>query len=137
MKMLLLRRSIAIAAALAPLAPWPHSALATECAGRGTQTELNLCEGANFKQADDQLNAAYAKLLKKVSAAGQSKLRDAQKSWIKYRDAQCAFETLGTIGGSIHGMMVSQCLTDLTEQQTKRLQRQMNCQEGDVSCGGQ
>jgi len=44
---------------------------------------------------------------------------------------------MGTSGGSIHGMMLSQCLTDLTAQQTKRLQRQLNCAEGDVSCGGQ
>lgn len=137
MKMLLLRRAIAMAAALGPLAPWSYSALATDCGGRGSQTELNECEGANFKQADARLNAVYAKLLNKVSAAGQSKLRDAQKSWIKFRDAQCAFETLGTIDGSIHGMVVALCLTDLTEQQTKRLQRQLTCEEGDVSCGGQ
>ncbi|MFO1123889.1 MAG: lysozyme inhibitor LprI family protein [Methylocystis sp.] len=98
---------------------------------------MNLCESDNFKQVDAQLNAVYAKLMKKISPVGQSKLREAQKSWISYRDAQCAFDTLGTLDGSIHTMVAAQCLAELTENQTKRLQHQLNCEEGDVSCGGQ
>ncbi len=137
MKTFFIRCLIAIGAALVGLTHASSAALAKECDGSGSQTELNLCEGENFKQADAKLNAVYAKLLKKISAAGQTKLRPAQKSWISYRDAQCAFETLGTIDGSIHGMVVAQCLTDLTGQQTKRLQHQLSCEEGDVSCGGQ
>ena len=132
-----LPRAAAISAAFVVLAHSTSWALAKDCDGRGSQTDLNLCAGENFKQADAKLNAVYAKLLKKISAAGQSKLREAQKSWIAYRDAQCAFETLGTIDGSIHSMVVAQCLTDVTEQQTKRLQHQLTCEEGDVSCGGQ
>jgi len=132
-----LRRAAAISAAFVVLAHSMNWALAKDCDGRGSQTDLNLCAGENFKQADAKLNAFYAKLQKKISAAGQSKLREAQKSWLAYRDAQCAFETLGTIDGSIHSMVVAQCLTDVTEQQTKRLQHQLTCQEGDVSCGGQ
>lgn len=137
MKSFPLRRAAAVGAAVVVLVQWTTLGLAKECAGRGSQTDLNLCEGENFKQADAKLNAVYAKLLKKISAAGQPKLRDAQKAWIAYRDAQCAFETLGTIDGSIHSMVVAQCLTDLTVQQTNRLQHQLNCEEGDVSCGGQ
>ena len=132
-----LRRAAAISAAFVVVAHSTSWALAKDCDGRGSQTDLNLCAGENFKQADATLNAVYAKLLKKISAAGQSKLREAQKSWIAYRDAQCAFETLGTIDGSIHSMVVAQCLADVTEQQTKRLQHQLTCEEGDVSCGGQ
>jgi uncharacterized protein YecT (DUF1311 family) len=132
-----LPRFSAIGAAFAALLYGSSFALAKDCSGRGSQTDLNLCEGDNYKQADAKLNAVYGKLMKKISADGQSKLRDAQKSWIAYRDAQCAFETLGTIDGSIHSMVVAQCLADLTEQQTKQLQRQLTCEEGDVSCGGQ
>lgn len=136
MKRFFLRRS-ATGVAFLVLTHWTNLALAKECDGRGSQADLNLCAGDNFKQADTKLNAVYAKLLKKISAAGQAKLREAQKSWIAYRDSQCAFETLGTIDGSIHGMVVAQCLADLTEQQTKRLQQQLTCEEGDLSCGGQ
>jgi uncharacterized protein YecT (DUF1311 family) len=131
-------RARAMMTALAFVAmSWPDFALAKDCAGLDTQAALNMCEGGNFKEADTALNAAFSKLIAKVSANGQAKLREAQKSWIKYRDQQCAFETLGTIGGTIHGMVVAQCLTELTTQQTKRLLHQLNCEEGDVSCGGQ
>jgi uncharacterized protein YecT (DUF1311 family) len=130
-------RLVAISAAFLALSQWSSLALARDCSLLNTQTEMNNCEGENFKAADAELNAVYAKLLNKVSPTGRQKLQQAQRSWIAYRDAQCAFDTMGTTGGSIHGMMLSQCLTDLTAQQTKRLQHQLNCPEGDVSCGGQ
>ncbi|TLG79109.1 lysozyme inhibitor LprI family protein [Methylocystis sp. B8] len=137
MNTFLLRAPVAIGVTIVAAAHWLGLAVAKDCSGLNTQTAMNLCAGENFKHADAELNAVYAKLLGKVSAAGGPKLREAQKSWIKYRDAQCEFETMGTTGGSIHGMMLWQCLTDLTVQQTKRLQHQLTCQEGDVSCGGQ
>ncbi|WP_292532462.1 lysozyme inhibitor LprI family protein [Methylocystis sp.] len=137
MKIFPLRCSIAVAVAFVVLAHWSSLAMAKDCSGLDTQTAMNLCAGDNFKQSDAELNAVYQKLLSKISPGGQSKLREAQKSWIRYRDQQCEFDTMGTIGGSIHSMMLWQCLTDLTAQQTKMLQHQLNCQEGDVSCGGQ
>jgi len=137
MKIILLRCLMAIGAAFLVLAHGSSLARAKDCSSLNTQTAMNLCEGDNFKQADAELNAVYVKLLSKISVTGQSKLREAQKAWIKYRDAQCEFDTMGTTGGSIHSMMLWQCLTDLTAQQTKRLQHQLTCQEGDVSCGGQ
>lgn len=132
-----LRVFCAMSAAFIILSYGSNSALAKDCSRLDTQTALNICAGENFKQADAELNAAYAILLGRISLKGREKLQEAQRSWIKYKDAQCAFDTMGTIGGSIHSMIAAQCLTDLTEQQTKRLQRQLACQEGDVSCGGQ
>lgn len=137
MNKFLLRTPGVIGVTIVAAAHWSSLAVAKECSGLDTQTAMNLCEGENFKQADAELNATYAKLVSKISATGQSKLREAQKAWIKYRDAQCEFNTMGTMGGSIHSMMLWQCLSDLTAQQTKRLQHQLNCPEGDVSCGGQ
>ena len=61
-------------------------------------------------------------------------LQVAQRAWIAFRDAECAYTTAGSEGGSIHPMEVSQCLTDLTEQRTKQLTSSANCQEGDASC---
>jgi uncharacterized protein YecT (DUF1311 family) len=114
-----------------------HLAEAKDCNGNGTQADMNICERKNLENADARLNAAYNKLAAKVSAAGKAKLVDAQRAWIKYRDLQCDFESMGTNGGSIHSMIVGQCLTEMTAAQTKRLERQLNCEEGDTSCGGQ
>ena len=44
---------------------------------------------------------------------------------------------MATTGGSIHSMMVAICLTRLSDQRTKDLEKQLNCPEGDLSCGGQ
>lgn len=112
-------------------------AQAADCGKLSTQLDMNLCEGKNFEQADGRLNAVYGKLAAKVSPAGKAKLVDAQRAWIKYRDAQCQFEAFGTNGGSINGMMVSQCMTQMTRDQTARLARQLDCPEGDMSCGAQ
>jgi uncharacterized protein YecT (DUF1311 family) len=98
----------------------PVFAAEKDCSEMRTQLEINDCEGQKFKKADAALNAAYAKLAAKVSTEGKAKLVEAQRAWIKYRDAQCAFETLGTINGSIHPLEIAQCETELTKEQTKR-----------------
>ena len=110
---------------------------ASPCDTPRTQADLNACAGNAAKQADAKLNDVYATLAKRVSPAGRQALRAAQRAWITYRDAQCGFDTLGTQGGSIHAMMVASCLRDLTDAQAALLQKQINCPEGDTSCGGQ
>ena len=101
-----------------------------------SQMELNAQAGADLRKSDQQLNAVYNKLRAKISDAGKKSLQTAQQSWLRYRDQECEFETSGTVGGSIHGMMVAICQTRLTDQRVKDLERLLNCQEGDLSCAG-
>ncbi len=108
-----------------------------DCSNAVKQIELNSCADRSFRAADAELNQIYQALAQKVTKPGAAKLNAAQRAWIAYRDAQCAFETAGTEGGSIHPMIVSGCLETLTRAQTKRLAGQLNCEEGDTSCGGQ
>lgn len=107
------------------------------CADLNTQMEITICEGKKLEKADAALNDAYTKLSKKVSAENKAKLVETQRAWMKFRDAQCDFETLGTTGGSIHPMEVAICRAELTRAQTKRLLHQLDCDEGDPTCGGQ
>lgn len=129
------RLKLCIVAGVCMLGPAP--APAADCANLATQADMNFCEGKNFEKADARLNAVFSKLAAKITPAGKAKLVDAQRAWIKYRDLQCAFDTLGTEAGSIHAMMVAQCLTQTTADQATRLEKQLNCEEGDMSCGGQ
>lgn len=101
-----------------------------------SQMEMNAQAGSAFQKSDAQLNAVYNKLRARISDAGKQKLQAAQQSWLRFRDQECEFETSGTLGGSIHSMMVAMCLTRLTDQRTKDLDRLLNCQEGDLSCAG-
>jgi uncharacterized protein YecT (DUF1311 family) len=113
------------------------NAQTVDCANASTQLAMNECAERSFKAADAELNSTYKALTQKVTKPGLAKLKSAERAWIAYRDAQCAFETAGTEDGSIHPMVVSSCLEGLTRAQTKRLAGQMNCEEGDLSCGGQ
>jgi uncharacterized protein YecT (DUF1311 family) len=110
---------------------------AANCADPQTRADMNICAGQNFAQADAGLNSNYRALLAKITPSGQASLRTAQRAWLDYRDKECAFETAGSADGSVHPMMETECRTALTGQQTARLKAQLDCQEGDLSCGGQ
>lgn len=102
-----------------------------------SQTEMNLCSIDDAKKNKQALDAVYEKLMKKISPEGREKLLAAQSAWIDYREKQCDFNTLGSVGGSVRPMVLSDCYAYLANQQTKILQQQLECEEGDLSCGHQ
>lgn len=99
-----------------------------------SQMELNEQAGKDRREADKQLNAVYTRLRAKLSPDSKARLQKAQVTWLRFLDEECAFETDGTLGGSIHGMMVALCETRLTRQRIHDLEAQLNCAEGDMSC---
>jgi uncharacterized protein YecT (DUF1311 family) len=109
------------------------SAAAHQAFGQ-SQMELNRQSYDDYQKADKRLNATYTALMAKISAAGKARLRDAQVSWLRFRDQECAFEAMGTEGGSVHSLIVNECLTGLTLARVKDLEHQLNCKEGDLSC---
>jgi len=108
-----------------------------DCKNASDQLTLNECADKDFKASDAKLNEVYRALSSKTSQQGKTSLQNAQRAWLAYRDAQCRFETLGTIDGSIHPMVYASCMDKLTQAQTKLLGAQLHCEEGDWSCGGQ
>jgi uncharacterized protein YecT (DUF1311 family) len=102
-----------------------------------TQLAMDQCVGRAMKASDQKLNETYKALLAKVSKNGADRLRKAQRAWVAWRDAQCEFNTMGTSGGSINSSMYGLCIDELTQEQTHRLDAQLHCKEGDLSCGGQ
>ena len=134
------RPSLRAAAILATglfLSPMATAAAQATCAGGSSQSALNGCAGRALEAADQSLNDTYKALIDRVSPQGRHALQTAQRAWIAYRDGQCAFETAGSAESSIHPMMLAACLSDLTVMQTRRLEAQLLCEEGDLSCGGQ
>lgn len=115
----------------------PAAALADNCDNAVSQTDMDVCAGQQFDAADKALNETYARLMKVISPAGRTSLRNAERAWLEYRDKQCAFNLLARSGASVYPMVMAICLTGLTNQQNNELKTQLNCQEGDLSCGGQ
>ncbi|MEJ1970456.1 MAG: lysozyme inhibitor LprI family protein [Rhizomicrobium sp.] len=124
--------SLATAALLAFAAP--AGAAKLDCNNPNTTIDIDQCAGKDYTAADTVLNALYRQLMAKYDAGNKTLLQAAQRSWIKYRDDQCAYETNMTVGGAIHPAMETNCRADLTRAQIKRLKAQRDCEEGDLSC---
>lgn len=121
---------IAVSLILFPLT----QAVAADCGNRHTQSEMNQCFTADYKEADKALNSTYQKALKLTSGEQRNLLQSAQKKWIGYRDADCKFQTYKSGDGSVSPMNTAICLQTKTEQRTKELESMLTCPEGDVSC---
>ena len=61
-------------------------------------------------------------------------LREAQRAWIRFRDAECDFRTFSSRMGSIYPTLRAGCLEDLTRARTEQLREAGQCEEGDLSC---
>lgn len=126
--------SLLLMASLIALAPPPSAA--QDCGDEATQTDMNMCAGRAFDAADDLLNRLYKQMTARLSddTAATRLLVTAQRAWISYRDAECGFAASGVEGGSIYPMILSQCLTDLTNARAADFSRYLSCEEGDLSC---
>jgi uncharacterized protein YecT (DUF1311 family) len=97
---------------------------AERCASPTTQAEMNRCAYEELQRADAALNRAYQKVLRSLEPDRQKKLQAAERAWLAYRDAHCAFEASESEGGSIYPLEYSTCRTELTKQRTAQLRRQ-------------
>ena len=92
-----------------------------------SQQAMNRCAGDAYQRADTALNTQWAKVLAAYGDDPESKklLLDAQRAWLKYRDAQCQLASLDSRGGSIWLLINSGCLASLTRRRTQELKELM------------
>lgn len=81
-----------------------------------TQKEMNEVAKKEFEKSDNELNELYNLLLKSLSGENKQKLVNAQKAWVKYRDAHCQAVTDLYQGGSAFYLIKYSCLKEITEQ---------------------
>lgn len=100
------------------------------------QPALNACADAAFKKSDKKLNELYKQIETRLNddADTTKLLVQAQRDWIKFRDAECAFQTTGAAGGSMMPMLVAQCMDSLTQSRVKDFEGYLKCEDGDMSC---
>src|SRR6266545_760699 len=66
-----------------------------------TQAAMNAQVRAEFEQADAELNKTYEALLAKLpDAESKQKLKESQRAWLAFRDAEAAFAADQARGGS-------------------------------------
>ena len=112
-----LKRSALVLGAVALMSSLPAQAADDMCFEKAqNQSQMTECAVNAWKRADGELNTLYrqmqARLKDDRKASGL--LVDAHRKWLAYRDAECAFQTVGTAGGSINAMNLNNCLAEVT-----------------------
>jgi len=103
-----------------------------DCANAASTVEMNVCADKDYQAADKALNTAYATAMAYIrtrdmekpydAASFETAMRNAQRAWVAYRDADCkdlvAQEWSGGTGAT---SAILGCMTEKTIQRTKDL----------------
>ena len=112
-------------------------ARADDCANAMDQATMDECAGKDFDAADKKLNDAYKQIEGRLkdNAGSKKLLVDAQRAWVVFRDAECAFQGGPQANsGSVRPMVVANCQAGLTNLRLKDLQDYLHCEEGVLDC---
>ena len=78
---------------------------------------VNDCNDAELTRQDAALNAAYAATLGALPPEQKPKLVEAERRWIAWRNADCAWRRVGD--GALDRQMEMQCLIRLTRERVE------------------
>ncbi len=107
---------IATLAAFAFVAPAEAGGGAAVCRDDLATQDLLICLGKKLDEEDARLNRLWKKALAAEDKAGRALLRKAQRVWIAFRDAQCAYEHGPEPAGSGAAVEETFCLLRMTEE---------------------
>ncbi|QKZ12285.1 lysozyme inhibitor LprI family protein [Spirosoma sp. KUDC1026] len=93
-----------------------------DCDEAMSQTELNRCAWERLERADRQLNTLYKRLIGQLPADSRALVVKAQRQWLLYRDAHCAYYDKTYEGGSMQPMVVALCKEATTLSRIRELQ---------------
>lgn len=116
---------------LACLFASPALAQELDCATAEAQQDLNQCAELDWQAADEALNDAYKRAMAEMKdmdanmpedlQGAADALRDAQRAWITYRDANCLHAGFPMRGGSAEPLLVYGCMAEMTNDRTVEL----------------
>jgi uncharacterized protein YecT (DUF1311 family) len=97
-------------------------AFPTSHANAQSQAEMNHPAAKDFERVDAGLNSTYVALMAKLpDAESKRKLKESQRAWIAFRDAEAAFAADQFRGGSAAPVLRWTSMTETTEQRIKQL----------------
>ncbi len=113
------------------------AAQADQCMDKAVdQASMNRCAAQAYEKFDADLNRYFHEIRQRLADDVDARhlLRDSQRAWITFRDAECAFAASAAIGGSVYPMAHDLCLADLTQKRAHELRQYLECEEGDMTC---
>jgi uncharacterized protein YecT (DUF1311 family) len=109
-----------------------------DCKAPDTMLQMTACAQAEHEAADRELNTTYRACIQamrymadvpglRISQAElpEFRLRESQRKWLAYRDANCAFYRSHSMGGTMGALNYLSCMTEMTKVRTEELRRAM------------
>jgi uncharacterized protein YecT (DUF1311 family) len=111
---------------------------AWNCDDPQVQQEMNWCAGQDYEAADAAMNVQWRLTREAMKAHDASfadqdgkrfdkrggwfaSLLEAQRGWLRYRDAHCALDGYAARGGSLEPLLALTCKARLTRARTEEL----------------
>jgi len=91
----------------------------------GVTSEMLDWISAELMRQDARLNENYKRLMSKLSAKRKEGLREAQRAWVKFRDANCGFY-YDPDGGSAARLASNNCILSATANRATELKELTN-----------
>lgn len=91
------------------------------CQTPASNAEETNCFIAASKAADNKLNATYTRIREMLSSDEQKDLQEAQRLWLRFRDANCSAERNLYGSGTAAPMVYAACMEADTRQRTAEL----------------
>jgi uncharacterized protein YecT (DUF1311 family) len=90
-------------------------------ASRDTTYAMLKCINEETHRQDGLLNSNYKSVMQTLNARRKSQLQQAQRQWIKFRDANCAFYA-DPEGGTMADLAAANCMLNATASRAQELQ---------------
>lgn len=127
-------RPMGVFVAMLMMLPLEAVAETLNCAG--SQYEMNQCAAKTLQAEDAELNTRYqAAISGAEDATAKDLLRNAQRAWLAYRDAACAWEGDAARGGTLRPLLEISCAEQMTRQRLLELNHGMERREPGLSSG--
>jgi uncharacterized protein YecT (DUF1311 family) len=91
------------------------------CQAPASNAETTACFISASKAADAELNKAYLRIREVLSGDERKDLQEAQRLWVKFRDATCSAEHNLYTGGSAAPGVYAACIEEETRHRTADL----------------
>lgn len=103
-----------------------------EACSQESPAEIIECVNASARTWERRMNGAYKALVARSDPGQQASLKTAQRLWVQYRDANCAFYAAGD--GSLSRVAAAECWRAMARQRACELEA-ANMQEGAAGQG--
>jgi uncharacterized protein YecT (DUF1311 family) len=102
----------------------------------GGQMQMDECARADYDKSVTELLGVYDQIMARLKDLPDERKRliEAERTWNKYRDAQCEFVASGVRGGSVWPWVYTTCQERITQAHTHELRRFLRCEDGALSC---